>query len=391
MYRGTFKDSRTMEMEDFEKTVADEAPGRPTAFSLPPLSTELSRAWAPNTTWNFTLNDTVSLPEEDGGITSTVMDVVVTITVCLILVAMGCTLDLQAMLKYIKRPYGIAVGVMSQFVIMPLVAFLLCLAFQLEPARALSVLVVGTCPGGHMSNLLVYWLDGDINLSICMTTVSTALAMGLMPLCLWIYSKPFTTATTVVPYGKIVIALVTIIIPVSVGIFLKYKSPKGARLFLKIGGIFGIVIILASAVLGGIAYKDMWTGPPAIFLIAFVFPTIGYSFGYVIAWLFRMEDTLRKTVCIETGTQNIGIALSILKLTFAPELASKIILFPMLYATFQGTEAMILVVSYQIWKRKCKAVEEKEEKETADEAKQETLLDDAMTKDEDVYEFVTAL
>ncbi|XP_066268065.1 ileal sodium/bile acid cotransporter-like [Branchiostoma lanceolatum] len=375
-------------MESFPKTATDEAlGGGSTAFSLPPLLA--SRAWATNTT----RNDTASPTDDDGGITSIVMDVVVTITVCLILVAMGCTLDVQAMLKYIKRPYGIAVGVMSQFVIMPLVAFLLCLAFQLEPARALSVLVVGTSPGGHMSNLMVYWLDGDMNLSICMTTVSTALAMGLMPLSLWVYSKPFTTATTVVPYEKIVIALVTIIIPVSVGIFLKYKSPKGARLFLKIGGIFGIVIILASAVLGGIAYQDMWSGPPAIFLIAFIFPTIGYSFGYVIAWLFRMDSICRKTVCIETGTQNIGIALSILKLTFAPELASKIILFPMLYASFQGLEAMILVVSYQIWKRKCKTTEEKEEeKEIGDDTKEVNLLDDdASTKEEDVYEFVTNL
>ncbi|CAH1245196.1 SLC10A2 [Branchiostoma lanceolatum] len=352
-------------MESFPKTSTDEARGGDsTAFSLPPLLA--SKTWATNTT----RNDTASPTADDGGITSIVMDVVVTITVCLILVAMGCTLDVQAMLKYIKRPYGIAVGVMSQFVIMPLVAFLLCLAFQLEPARALSVLVVGTSPGGHMSNLMVYWLDGDMNLS-----------------------KPFTTATTVVPYEKIVIALVTIIIPVSVGIFLKYKSPKGARLFLKIGGIFGIVIILASAVLGGIAYQDMWSGPPAIFLIAFIFPTIGYSFGYVIAWLFRMDSICRKTVCIETGTQNIGIALSILKLTFAPELASKIILFPMLYASFQGLEAMILVVSYQIWKRKCKITEEKEEeKEIGDDTKEVNLLDDdASTKDEDVYEFVTNL
>ncbi|XP_078614149.1 ileal sodium/bile acid cotransporter-like [Branchiostoma floridae x Branchiostoma japonicum] len=360
-----------------------------TAFSLPPLLIN-SRAWATNTTGN----DTVSLPDDNGGIPGIVMDVVVTITVCLILVAMGCTLDLQAMRKYIKRPYGIGVGVMSQFVIMPLVAFLLCLAFQsqLDPARALSILVIGTSPGGNMSNLLVYWLDGDVNLSICMTTVSTALAMGLMPLTLWIYSKPFTSATTVVPYEKIVIALVTIIIPVSVGIFIKYKSPKWARRFLKIGGIFGIVIILASAVLGGIAYKDMWNGPPALFLVAFIFPTIGYSFGYVIAWLFRMDATCRKTVCIETGTQNIGIALSILKLTFPPELASKIILFPMLYASFQGLEAMILVISFQIWKRKCKTVEMKEEKEIGDDdTKDVNLLDDDKTTDEDMYEFVTTL
>ncbi|XP_035693554.1 ileal sodium/bile acid cotransporter-like [Branchiostoma floridae] len=376
-------------MESFTKTAADEAPGSSTAFSLPPVFTD-SRAWATNTTGN----NTASLPEENGGIPGIVMDVVVTFTVCLILVAMGCTLDLQAMLKYIKRPYGIGVGVMSQFVIMPLVAFLLCLAFQsqLDPARALSILVVGTCPGGHMSNLLVYWLDGDMNLSICMTTVSTALAMGLMPLCLWIYSKPFISASTVVvPYEKIVIALVTIIIPVSAGMFLKYKSPKWARRFLKIGGIFGIVIILSSAVLGGIAYQDMWTGPPALFLIAFIFPTIGYSFGYVIAWLFRMDATCRKTVCIETGTQNIGIALSILKLTFAPELASKIILFPMLYASFQGLEAMILVISFQIWKRKCKTVKEKEEKEVGDDTKDVNLLDDHKTTDEDMYEFVTTL
>eukprot|EP00058_Branchiostoma_floridae_P007621 XP_002593109.1 hypothetical protein BRAFLDRAFT_72818 [Branchiostoma floridae] len=341
------------------------------------------------------------------------MNVVFGTLAALILVAMGCAVDIDVMIQHVKRPYGIGVGVMSQFGVMPLVAFLLCLAFKLDPAHAMSVLVVGCCPGGSVSNVLAYLVDGDMSLSghrrtvwrncwtilsivfavgqrapsdgvarlldnpeycircwtagtvgrICMTTASTALAMGLMPLCLWLYSQPWTTPAFVIPYWKIAVTLVLIVVPVGLGVLLKYKSPKGALLFLKIGGFFGFFILIVAAVLGGLTYKNMWVGPPSIFIMAVVFPLIGYVFGYVIAWLFRMDSKCRKTVCIETGNQNIGLALSILKLTFPAEITGELLLFPLMYGVFQGIEAVIIITTYQIWKIKCRKPEENDEKE----------------------------
>ncbi|XP_066268067.1 sodium-dependent organic anion transporter-like [Branchiostoma lanceolatum] len=291
------------------------------------------------------------------------MNVVFVTLSCLILFAMGCAVDIDVMIQHVKRPYGIGVGVLSQFGLMPLVAFLLCLGFQMEPIRAMSVLVVGCCPGGSVSNVLAYLVDGDMSLSICMTTASTALAMGLMPLCLWIYSQPWATPQVVIPYWKIAVTLVLIVVPVSLGILLKYKSPKGAWLFLKIGGFFGFFILLAGAVLGGISYKNMWVGPTSTFVAAVILPLIGYTFGYLIAWLFRMDIPGRKTVCIETGNQNIGLALAILKLTFPTKIAGELLLFPLMYGVFQGIEAAIIIVTYQIWKIKCRKPNEDDEKE----------------------------
>ncbi|XP_078694000.1 sodium-dependent organic anion transporter-like [Branchiostoma floridae x Branchiostoma belcheri] len=326
---------------------------------------------------NLTQNSTAKTAAVSRGL-DLAIDVVFGTLAAGILVAMGCAVDIDVMIQHIKRPYGIAVGVLSQFVVMPLVAFLLCLAFQMDPARAMSVLVVGCCPGGSISNILAYLVDGDMSLSICMTTASTAVAMGLMPLCLWLYSKPWTTPKIVIPYWKIAVTLVLIIVPVGLGVLLKYKSPKGAWLFLKVGSFFGFFILIAGAVLSGLTYKNMWVGPASIFVMAVILPMIGYTFGFLLAWLFRMDMKCRKTVCIETGNQNIGLALSILKLTFPAEITGELLLFPLLYGFFQGVEAVIIIVSYQFWKIKCrKPGEDEKEEESSDPT---TLLLQKLTK-----------
>lgn len=82
----------------------------------------------------------------------------------LVMFSMGCNVELQKFWAHIKRPWGIFVGFLCQFGIMPLTAFLLSLAFDVLPIQAVVVMIMGCCPGGTASNVIAYWVDGDMDL-----------------------------------------------------------------------------------------------------------------------------------------------------------------------------------------------------------------------------------
>lgn len=105
------------------------------------------------------------LPEDDFNRSlSVTLSTVLTIMLALVMFSMGCNVDIKKFWNHIKRPWGIFVGFLCQFGIMPLTAFLLSLAFNVLPIQAVVVLIMGCCPGGTASNIIAYWVDGDMDL-----------------------------------------------------------------------------------------------------------------------------------------------------------------------------------------------------------------------------------
>lgn len=98
---------------------------------------------------------------------------------------MGCALDLQVVKETLKRPIGPAIGFVSQFVAMPLIAFVLGYAFK-SPVMRLGLFITGTSPGGGASNIWTLMFGGNLNLSVTMTAISTFAAFFMMPL--WTFS-----------------------------------------------------------------------------------------------------------------------------------------------------------------------------------------------------------
>ena len=93
-----------------------------------------------------------------------VFDVVIKVTLVTIMFGMGSATEIEPLWKHIKRPIGILIGMMSQFVVLPLVTFGLAHALMLPNAAALGMLVVGCCPSGSTSNVFTYWVGGDVPL-----------------------------------------------------------------------------------------------------------------------------------------------------------------------------------------------------------------------------------
>ncbi|XP_006821401.2 ileal sodium/bile acid cotransporter-like [Saccoglossus kowalevskii] len=154
-----------------------------------------------------------------------------TIALVIMMFAMGCTLTLKD-LKYIFiRPVGLFIGFLCQFGLMPLIGFALAHAFDLSPGLAVGTIVIACCPGGINSNILTYWTEADIALSVSMTAFSTLFAVVMMPWCLFLYTRSwYAVADAIIPYVQIIIALVTIVFPCIFGMLIRWKFEKAAKI-----------------------------------------------------------------------------------------------------------------------------------------------------------------
>ncbi|XP_001376341.2 ileal sodium/bile acid cotransporter [Monodelphis domestica] len=278
---------------------------------------------------------------------SVILSAVLTTLLALVMFSMGCNVEIMKFLDNLKRPWGIFVGFLCQFGIMPLVGFILSVAFNIHPIQAVGVLIMGCCPGGTASNVLAYWCDGDMDLSISMTTCSTLLALGMMPLCLFLYTKMWIdTGTIKIPYDNLGISLVALIVPISVGIFVNHKWPEKAKVILKIGSITGVILIVVIAVTGGILYQGSWSIEPKLWIIGTIFPMAGYLLGFFLARIAGLSWHRCRTVALETGMQNTQLCSTIVQLSFSPEELNLMFTFPLIYSIFQFVMAGLFIGSY---------------------------------------------
>ena len=104
----------------------------------------------------------------------------------IVMLGMGMTLRFENFIEICKRPKVISVGIILQFLFMPLIAFLVSTILDLEESLLIGLVLVGSCPGGTASNVICYLSRGDVALSIILTTTSTLLAVIFTPLLAWL-------------------------------------------------------------------------------------------------------------------------------------------------------------------------------------------------------------
>uniref|UniRef100_A0A8C4JT30 Sodium/bile acid cotransporter 4 n=1 Tax=Dromaius novaehollandiae TaxID=8790 RepID=A0A8C4JT30_DRONO len=298
------------------------------------------------------------------------LSVLVGLALCVTMLGLGCAVELGQLGQQLRRPVGVLLALLGQFVAMPLLAFLLALLFALDEVAAVAVLLCGSCPGGNLSNLMSLLVDGDMNLSIIMTAASTVLALFLMPLCLWVYSRHWinTTLVQLLPLGAVSLTLGSTLLPIALGVLVRYKRPRAADLLVKVSlwsllVTLVILFILTGTMLG----PDLLAHIPAsVYAIAVLMPLAGYALGYGLAMAFALPPHCRRTVSLETGCQNVQLCTAILKLTFPPQLIGSMYMFPLLYALFQSAEAGLFVLAYKMYGRESYKQEPLGEEEDTD-------------------------
>lgn len=271
-----------------------------------------------------------------------------------IMFAMGCHIKLLELWNHLKRPFGILVGMFCQFIMMPLIAFGLLSVMKLSGLYAIGMLIVACCPGGTVSNIFAYFCDGDVPLSIAMTLCSTILAMGMMPLNMLFYGQYINTGNIVVPHSKMAMSLVVVSLPAAFGMLFNWYFPRIAPYVTKYGSTAGGVLILISQILEVFIFPDIFKHVPAsLYGATVLMPMMGMMVGYVVSWVFRRPEPVRKTVAIESGIQNVGTALTIVSLSFKFDEQKEALVFAWLYALTMIALSFSMCVVYNVHKKYC--------------------------------------
>ncbi|XP_012495379.1 PREDICTED: sodium/bile acid cotransporter 4 [Propithecus coquereli] len=281
------------------------------------------------------------------------LNVLVGAALCVTMLGLGCTVDVNRFGAHVRRPVGALLAALCQFGLLPLLAFLLALACKLDEVAAVAVLLCGCCPGGNLSNLMSLLVDGDMNLSIIMTISSTLLALVLMPLCLWIYSRAWinTPLVQLLPLGAVTLTLCSTLIPIGLGVVIRYKYNRVADYIVKVSLWSLLVTLVVLFIMTGtmLGPELLASIPAAVYMVAIFMPLAGYASGYGLATLFHLPPNCKRTVCLETGSQNVQLCTAILKLAFPPQFIGSMYMFPLLYALFQSAEAGVFVLIYKMY------------------------------------------
>ncbi|QUS35266.1 bile acid:sodium symporter family protein [Falsirhodobacter algicola] len=234
----------------------------------------------------------------------------------IIMFGMGLTISGADFREVARRPWHVGLGVLSQFVVMPLLAVALTRLIPMPPEVAAGVILVGCCPGGTSSNVMTYLSKGDVALSVACTSVTTLLAPVVTPFLVLMFAQqylPVDAAAMLLSIVKMVL------LPLALG-FAAQKLVPGlvtrAVPALPLVSVTGIVLIVA-AVVGASQARIAETGA-LIFAVVVLHNALGYAIGFLAARACGLSLAKRKAIAIETGMQNSGLGAALATAHFSP-------------------------------------------------------------------------
>ena len=230
------------------------------------------------------------------------------------MLGMGLTLSLEDFKTVGRMPGALAVGFGAQYTLMPLCGWLVATLLRLEPGLAVGIILVASCPGGMASNMIAYLARANLALSVVLTLCSTMLAFFFTPM--WT-SVLAGSRVPVDVWGMCVSALQLTVAPVAIGVLIRWKLPRTAD---RIGACGPTVAVLAfTLVTGGIvaaSAEAIASNFGRLLLAATVLNVAGFGVGYVVARVFRYPESIARTVSIEVGMQNGGMAAALARQHF---------------------------------------------------------------------------
>ncbi|KIO48507.1 bile acid:sodium symporter family protein [Nitrosospira sp. NpAV] len=248
------------------------------------------------------------------GLTAMNQGPVMVLVLAFIMLSMGLTLTFEDFRRVARLPRAVAIGFAAQYSIMPLLAWGVAHALALPPHFAVGLILVGCCPGGTASNLVTYIAGADVALSVVMTVCSTLAAVVLTPLLTQFF------AGTLVPVDAWLLfkqTLQVVIVPVVLGVLLNRWAPRLVLRVVPIAPLLSVigVCFICAVVFAANAEAILEHGLQLI-LAAALLHGGGFLIGYNFARLFGCQQRSARTISIEVGMQNSGLAIVLAKQAF---------------------------------------------------------------------------
>lgn len=279
----------------------------------------------------------------------------ITLNIALAVIMFGVALNitLDDFKRLFKSPKLVLLGVLSQFVLLPLLTFGLVYVIKPQPSIALGMIMIAACPGGNISNFMTHLAKGNTALSISLTAFATFLAIFMTPFNFQFYGNLYPPTSELLrvveldPYELIKVVLLILGIPLIIGMIMRHRYPKFSIKLSKWLKPISILVFAAIVVLAFSKNMDIFKANSHYVL----FIGIGHNFaaillGFMLARIFKLSFVNQKTLAIETGIQNSGLGL-LLIFSFFSDLGGMAIL-----AAFWGIWHIIsglLIAS--IWSR----------------------------------------
>ena len=225
-----------------------------------------------------------------------------------IMLAMGMTLKGEDFRILASRPLDLAIGAAAQFTLMPLIAWSLVHLLGLPRAVGVGLVLVGCCPGGVSSNIMSFLCRGDVAFSVGMTTVSTLLAPLMTPLLmLWLAGE----SVDVDAAGMFKSILLVTILPVVAGFGLNSAFGRRSAYGEVMKVMPGIAVVGLACIVGGVVSAHgahFASSGLLVFVGVFLHNSLGYALGFAVGAVSRFSKPKRRTISIEVGMQNAGLA-----------------------------------------------------------------------------------
>jgi len=252
----------------------------------------------------------------------------------LIMLGMGLTLTPPDFRRLVERPVDVGIGALTQWLVMPLAAYLIYLAFDLPDAIGVGLILVGAAPGGTASNVMTFLGRGDVALSVAITTLTTLAAPIVMPAWTLVILGQGIDVTFMEMFTNIV---QIVIIPVVLGFALRYVLDRFAPTVADLGvDVFPVVSVAAiAAIVAGVVganVENILTAGALVLAAVVLHNAIGLGAGYGVGRITGMATDRVRTTTFEVGLQNSALAVALATSLFEPAAA----LIPALFSVWHN-------------------------------------------------------
>jgi bile acid:Na+ symporter, BASS family len=243
---------------------------------------------------------------------STVFTIFMPVALGLVMFGLGLTLTVADFNRVVKYPKATAVALACQLVVLPAVCFGLVLAFGLQGALAVGMMLLVASPGGITANLLSHLAGGDVALNITLTAINSLLAAFALPVVVGLATWRFMgdEASIGLQFGKFVQVLAVVLIPVAIGVWARYRfSGWAVRMEqpVKIGS--GVVLALVIVAAVAQSFDVLTANMGRLGGIALLLSMSSLAVGYFVPRLFRVSRRQSIAAAMEIGIHNVTVAI----------------------------------------------------------------------------------
>ncbi|MCO6428608.1 bile acid:sodium symporter family protein [Nitrosomonas communis] len=231
-----------------------------------------------------------------------------------IMLCMGLTLTFDDFRRIMRIPKAVVIGFVAQYSIMPLLAWGIASALNLPPHFAIGLILVGCCPGGTASNLVTYIAKADVALSVLMTVCSTLAAVIFTPLLTHLFAGALVPVDSWMLFQQ---TLQVVIIPIILGVLLNRWAPQLVQRVMPVAPLLSVlgVCVICAVVFAAHAVSILNHGAELI-LAAVLLHGGGFLLGYYFARAAGCSSHSARTISVEVGMQNSGLAIVLAKQAF---------------------------------------------------------------------------